>query len=75
MVVILFFEIMLSNLEVSAQKCIKSPGIWRRVIMVHHQIKFLSQHTESEKNTFLDISLSFSKKPPTAPHQTQATQD
>lgn len=63
MIVILFFEVILFNLEASAQKFIKPPGIWRRVIMVHHQIKFLSQHTEHEKNTFLDIALSFSKTP------------
>lgn len=53
MVVILFFEVILFNLEASAQKCIKPPGIWRRVIMVHHQIKFLSQHTGPENNTFI----------------------
>lgn len=63
MVVILFFEVIIFNLEASAQKFIKPPGIWRRVIMVHHQIKFLGQHTEPEKNTFFDISLSFSKTP------------
>lgn len=65
MVVILFFEVILFNLEASAQKCIKPPGIWRRVIIVHHQIKFLSQHTGPEKNTFLGVSLSFSKTPKT----------
>lgn len=76
MVVILLFEVILFNLEASAQKCIKSPGIWKKVIMVHHQIKFLSQHTEFEKNTFLDIFLSFSRKKKKGPQtKAQATQD
>lgn len=73
MVVILFFEVILFNLEASAQECIKSPGIWGGVIMVHHQIKFLSQHKESEKNTFLDIPLSFFQKKPPKPNPPQNT--
>jgi len=42
MVVILFFEVTIFNFEASPQKCVKYPGIWRRVIMVHRQITFLS---------------------------------
>lgn len=55
MIVILFAEVILFNLEVSAQKHIKSPGFLGKVIMVHHQIKFKSNHKNFEKKIFLDI--------------------
>lgn len=63
MIVILFAEVILFNLEASAQKHIKSPGFLGKVIMVHHQIKFPSNHKNFEKKIFLDIFSNKQTKP------------
>lgn len=68
-VVILFFEVILFNFEASAQKHIQSPGILRKVIMVYHQIKFLSKRKESKMKIFLDIFLSSNRQTNKTPNK------